>query len=94
ESTDVDHKYGGPRITKARETANYLKWLAGCAAPDTFGDRQRLDIAGKVDILHAFSDLAHMRANVVEASAEVLSDDEAPDMPHIAAPDSVPADGE
>lgn len=39
EAVDPDSEYGSARVSKARDTAGHMRWLAGCLDRDTYGER-------------------------------------------------------
>jgi len=39
EAVDPDSPFGSARVSKARDTAGHMRWLAGCLDRDTYGER-------------------------------------------------------
>ena len=39
DGVDPDSSFGSARVSKAREQANYRRWLAGALDPDTYADK-------------------------------------------------------
>lgn len=74
----ANHRNGAARVSKAREQANYRRWMAGCLDRETWGERTKLDVTGQIGVLTAFVDMAQ-RARGAPTTPEALPPVNVPD---------------
>lgn len=86
DAVDPDSGNGSARVSKAREQAAYRRWMASCLDRDTYGERSRVEVDARVQVVAAFVDLQAPPGGV-RADLE----GEGATLPHVVAPDG--ADG-
>lgn len=81
DEVDPDEGNGSARVSKAREQSGYRRWMASCLDRDTYGERARVEVDARVQVVAAFVDLQTAGQAATAADAEVTV------LPHVVAPD-------
>jgi len=72
-----------PAVKIRESRSKYSQWLAGKLDPDTWGDKQQIDLRATVTTLSAFVDIKPREAEVLTGDDVKLL------LPHVTAPDDV-----